>query len=164
MEESFPYLREKFEALDDSDKLDFLYETDWRLTISSCPNHVVWYIDAIKGLDIRDNKTASLKLSLLTTYRLGVMWEDFETLESKLIDYFEHHESDMGGRLFYERCQYYLQKLDFAKVRAIVADWYVSDVDYQSLFWKANVLNSLGDVEKSAVLLEIIRKRGNKNG
>ena len=161
MEESFPYLREKFEALDDSDKLDFLYETDWRLTISSCPNHVVWYIDAIKGLDIRDNKTASLKLSLLTTYRLGVMWEDFEALESKLMEYFEHHECDMGGRLFYERCQYYLQKLDFAKVRAIVADWYVSDVDYQSLFWKANVLNSLGEVEKSAVLLEIIRKNVN---
>lgn len=161
MEESFPYLGDKFDALNDADKLDFLYETDWRLTISSCPNHVVWYIDAIKGLDIRDDKTVSLKLSLLTTYRLGLMWEDFETLESKLIDYFEHHESDMGGRLFYERCQYYLQKLDFAKVRAIVADWYVSDVDYQSLFWKANVLNSLGEVEKSAVLLEIIRKNVN---
>ena len=101
MEESFPYLGDKFEALDDADKLDFLYEMDWRLTISSCPNYVVWFFDAIKGLDIRENKTVSLKLSLLTTYRLGVMWEDFEALESKLIEYFEHHESDMGGRLFY---------------------------------------------------------------
>lgn len=161
MEESFPYLGDKFSALDDADKLDFLYETDWRLTISSCPNHVVWFIDALKGLDIRDDKSLSLKFSLLTNYRLGVMWKDFEALESKLIDYFEHHESDMGGRLFYERCQYYLQKLDFAKVRAIIADWYVSDVDYQSLFWKANVLNSLGEVEKSAVLLETIRKNVN---
>ena len=161
MEESFPYLGEKFNALNADDKLDFLYETDWRLTISSCPNHAVWFIDAIKELEIQDNKSLSLKLSLLTTYRLGLLWGDFEALEGELLEYFEHHESDMGSRLYYERCQYYLQRLDFVKVRALVAEWYVSDVDYQSLFWKANVQNSLGETEKSAVLLETIRKNVN---
>jgi len=89
------------------------------------------------------------------------MWSDFEALENELLDYFEHYESDMAGRLCYERCQYYLIKLDFTKVKDIVSKWYVSDVDYQGLFWKANVLNGLGESEKSAVLLEIVRKNVN---
>ena len=177
IEESFPYLGEKAEMLDEKDKIDCLYEIDWRLRISACPNHVVWFIEGIKKLKISDweekdglddkekkkiiEKIVSLKLSLLTTYRLAVMWDEFETLESELLDYFEKHESDMTGRLCYERCQYYLVKLDFAKVKEIVMQWYVSDVDYQSLFWKANVLNGLGEAEKSVVLLETIRKNVN---
>lgn len=177
MEDSFPYIGEKVNALSPIDLLDFLYEIDWRLTISACPNHVIWYLDAIKnlkisdyqnleGLNDNDKKTAegkiiSLKLSLLSMYRLSLMWDDFDALEIELLDYFEHHESDMESRLMYERCQYHIMRLDFSKVRDIIAGWYVSDLDYQSLFWKANILNSLGETEKSAVLLEIIRKNVN---
>lgn len=177
MEEAFPYLGEKVNALNHTDLLDFLYEIDWRLTISACPNHAIWYLDAIKNLDIKSyqdqedlndserkvavDKVISLKLSLLTMYRLSLMWDDYEFLEGELLDYFEHHESDMEGKLMYERCQYYIMRLDFAKVRNILTDWYVSDLDYQSLFWRANILNSLGETEKSAMLLEIIRKNVN---
>ena len=48
IEESFPYLGEKAEMLDEKDKIDCLYEIDWRLRISACPNHVVWFIEGIK--------------------------------------------------------------------------------------------------------------------
>ena len=177
MEESFPYLGEKVNTLDHTDMLDFLFEIDWRLTVSACPYHAAWYIDAMKNLDIKsyqeqDNlnndeikatldKVISLKLSLLRIYRLSLMWDDYANLESELLVYFEHHESDMEGRLMYERCQYYIMRLDFNKVRKILTDWFVSDLDYQSLFWKANILNSLGETEKSAMQLEIIRKNVN---
>ena len=56
MEESFPYLGEKFEKLDEKNKIDFLYEIDWRLRMSACPNHVVWFIEGIKKLEISDWK------------------------------------------------------------------------------------------------------------
>lgn len=162
--DEFPYLEQRLEDLNNEELINFLYEIDWRLSISCTPNMTKWYKDTLEKLDLKNApkalewKVLSLKLSLLCMYRHVLDKENYEKLEKHLEKYFMTHESDLIGRFYYNRCLYWCYKLDFKKVQSILSEWYVSDVDYQGLLWKASIWNEIGVFEKSLNLLDLVSK------
>ena len=76
MDSDFPFFDKKIKTLSGQQKVDFIYELDWRLSISLTPKIIDWYIailvDIINDEQLykQDNKAKidSLKVSLLSIY------------------------------------------------------------------------------------------------
>ena len=161
----FPYLGEKSDLLRDGELIDFLYEIDWRLRITGSPCAIGWYIEKLQSFKLNEvdkkytKKVLQLKLTLLTVFRTMLEREQFDKIEAELMSYYETHEDETLGKFYYECCLMGLIRCQHDKVRSILAEWLVSDTDYQGLLWKASILNNLGETEKCVALLDTVRNK-----
>ena len=162
---SFPYGEESFKKLDESKRIELLYELDWRLRISCSPNIVAWFYTALEELDLDSatdeskNMILQLKLTLLSIYRRSLEFEKYDELETKLKRYFEKNNSEKICQLYYEGCLNRLFKQQFKEVKTILSGWQVSEVDFLGQFWKASILNSIGEWDTAAAILDSVRKK-----
>ena len=147
-------------------RLHFLYELDWRLTISLTPKCTDEYIAAISEVVyteemIEEGETEmqfSLANSLLSSYRYLGKQEDFD----KLVDYiktkFSHVYTRQCKRLTYEEGLMALWKLDFKRVGEIVDNWKIVFDDFEPVLWKAMLLYEIGRAEEAVHLLSNANK------
>lgn len=160
----FPFLKTKVTSLSDIEKIDFLYELDWRLTISFMPKFlsVDWYRSELEYLagkedEFKDeyfNKLLTLKCSLLSIYRNIGDSSKFDELAEELSSELENKASTLTRRIYYEKCLKALGELDYKKIRSVLAKWDVNDLDYLGSIWKANVLIEIGEKDQGTMLLD----------
>ncbi len=160
----FPFLETKVHSLHDIEKINFLYELDWRLRISFMPNFLSaeWYrteledvIQKEEGLkDDLFKKIQTLKCSLLSIYRNIGDSSKFDELTEKLSSELENKASTLTRRIYYEKCLKALGELDYKKIRSMLAKWDVNDLDYLGSIWKANVLIEIGEKDQGTMLLD----------
>lgn len=162
--ERFPFYGHKFDELtDDRQKIEFLYEMDWRLSTSFTPKWIEdeWYIKALEWAvsvwDTVDNSlrphVMELALSLLQIYRQtdnSKFHDMLGLLRSKCLpSAFAAHR-----KLCYESAVWYLQHNDIAKCRECLNVWTVTADDYRGTIWKARLLDETGQGKNAIILLE----------
>lgn len=142
----------------DTARLQFLYEINWRLTISATPKTIDWFIEGIttfaEHLDAMSGEDKKLMpnllLSLLEILRYNGDNDKFQQLCNKLSN---------DNQFFPTRyicCQqtlYWLVKYTNQKVRECLAKWIVDIGDYQNCLQKANILYYIGEKLEAYQLL-----------
>lgn len=136
---------------DDKTKLQFLYETNWRLTISATPKKIGWFIDTISAfvehLDDKPNENKKmlqpLIISLLEILRYDGENDKFLQLCDKLLK----NDSQIipSRHLCYQLTLYWLVRYDKNKVKECLSKWLVDISDYQNCLQKANILYFVGE-------------------
>lgn len=161
---NFPFLQTQVSSLSDTEKIDFLYELDWRLTKAFMPKilSVDWYRSELEYLagkedEFKDelfNNLLTLKCSLLSIYRHIGDSSKFDELAEKLSSELGNKASILTRRISYEKCLKALGELDYKKIRSVLAKWDVNDLDYLGSIWKANVLIEIGEKDQGTILLD----------
>lgn len=130
---------------DDTTKLHFLYELNWRLTISATPKNLDWIVDGIEDLaehlatfSAADKKLLlELRLSLLENYRNNGKNEKFFNLCHELLA----NKNIIPTRyVYYQQSLYYLSRYDNLSLKDVLTKWIVDICDYQNCIQKANIL------------------------
>ncbi len=162
--EIFPFLGHKFNELTDTaQKIEFLYELDWRLTISFMPKWIEdeWYSQALEWVDsIFDSLSGdlreyavSLSLSLLHIYRER-MDNGFNELFDKIKSRDKLASSSISHRLNYERSVRFLQSGEFKECLTLLNEWNVNPEDYRSVLWKTRLMFETGNPKEANMLLQ----------
>lgn len=160
----FPFLETKVHNLHDIEKINFLYELDWRLRISFMPDFLSaeWYRTELEDVIQKEEglkndllkKIQTLKCSLLSIYRYIGDSSKFDGLAKELSSELENKASTLTRRIYYEKCLKALGELDYKKIRSVLAKWDVNDLDYLGAIWKANVLIEIGEKDQGTMLLD----------
>lgn len=156
--ELFPVLNPSLGNVTEETQIDFLYELDFRLTVSFTPKSVSWYMDALKRFRLSASeysstlkkKVLSLKVSLLSMYRQK--WDDgsFLALSGELEACFYDMDTDTQHRFFYEKCLYELYRLNYRKVKRLLQDWIVQRQNAKAALWKAAVMAEVEGAKEAA--------------
>ena len=126
-------------------KLRFLYEMDWRLTISCTPKNIDWLAPTIEDVidhilsptDEERKIIIELRLSLLQIYRLEHKKEKFNKLcELLLADPMNLPK----GYVIYQQILYAQTLLNYKKIQQYLADWDTDYGEYVDCIHKASVL------------------------
>ena len=143
---------------DDTTKLHFLYELNWRLTISATPKNLDWVVDGIEDLaehlatfSAEDKKLLlELRLSLLENYRNNGKNEKFFNLCHELLA----NKNIIPTRyVYYQQALYYLSRYDNLGLKDVLTKWIVDIGDYQNCIQKANILYYIGEEIEAYQLL-----------
>lgn len=143
---------------DDTTKLHFLYELNWRLTISATPKNLDWVVDGIEDLaehlatfSAEDKKLLlELRLSLLENYRNNGKNENFFNLCHELLA----NKNIIPTRyVYYQQSLYYLSRYDNLGLKDVLTKWIVDVGDYQNCIQKANILYYIGEEIEAYQLL-----------
>lgn len=143
---------------DDTTKLHFLYELNWRLTISATPKNLDWVVDGIEDLaehlatfSAEDKKLLlELRLSLLENYRNNGKNENFFNLCHELLA----NKNIIPIRyVYYQQSLYYLSRYDNLGLKDVLTKWIVDVGDYQNCIQKANILYYIGEEIEAYQLL-----------
>lgn len=143
---------------DDTTKLHFLYELNWRLTISATPKNLDWVVDGIEDLaehlatfSAEDKKLLlELRLSLLENYRNNGKNEKFFYLCHELLA----NKNIIPTRyVYYQQALYYLSRYDNLGLKDVLTKWIVDIGDYQNCIQKANILYYIGEEIEAYQLL-----------
>lgn len=143
---------------DDTTKLHFLYELNWRLTISATPKNLDWIVNGIEDLaehlatfSAEDKKLLlELRLSLLENYRNNGKNEKFFNLCDELLA----SKNIIPTRyIFYQQSLYYLSRYDNMGLKDVLTKWTVDIGDYQNCIQKANLLYYIGEELEAYQLL-----------
>lgn len=161
--ETFPFYGNKFNELTDDEKIDFLKELDWRLTVSFMPKWIddEWYIKALEWAEsiydsVENDKRdtiISLSLSLLQIYRQR---DDsrYAELQKKLDKRINPSDHSKIRKLLYESAIWFLQHNEIEKCAEKIDSWEVSADDYRGVLWKSRLLLELGENKRAIILLE----------
>lgn len=143
---------------DDTTKLHFLYELNWRLTISATPKNLDWVVDGVEDLaehlatfSAEDKKLLlELRLSLLENYRNNGKNEKFFNLCHELLA----NKNIIPTRyIYYQQSLYYLSRYDNLSLKDVLTKWIVDIGDYQNCIQKANLLYYIGEELEAYQLL-----------
>lgn len=126
-------------------KLRFLYEMDWRLTISCTPKNIEWLVPTIEDVighivsptNEERKIIAGLRFSLLQIYRLEHKRDKFSTLcELLLADSMNIPQ----GYIKYQQILYAQALLNYKKIQQYLAEWDTDYGEYVDCIHKASVL------------------------
>lgn len=152
------------EAVSDKEKLNFLYELDWRMSVSFFPKWIEkrWYIKAIEWAcslwdDSKDYTfrkiVYDLSLSLLQIYR-----QTGDSLFSDLLKILKDRSISLGDnamhRLHYEEAIWLLQHCRIQACAELLDSWKVDPSQYHSVLWKSRLLKEIGERDKCIMILE----------
>lgn len=159
----FLYFDKKYSELDDSDKLDFLYEYTWRLRMSLMPSwfNREWYIKALKEalgrydtLEADDKKKADyLSAAFLQIQRI-VGDADFMKNLMLFRDRISQNNSSLLSRLKYEEALWNLTHCYWNSLDKVLASWDIKTDDYRGALWKSKILAESGKEDEAAKILE----------
>lgn len=143
---------------DDTTKLHFLYELNWRLNISATPKNLDWFVDGIEGLaerlmgfSVEDKRLMSeLLLSLLENYRNNGKDGQFVRLCDELL---KDRNIISARYIYYQQALYHLSKYDNQKLKEILTKWTIDIGDYHNCLLKANLLYYVGEELEAHQLL-----------
>lgn len=162
--ELFPFYEKKFQEIEkDLDKLEFLSELDWRLSVSFMPVWIdhSWYVKALEWVaEISGNVTAdarkyieNLTLSLLRIFRQR-RDDKFLRILQKIENNYNSASYSIYRKLQNEKAIWYLQHNDIASCKKILELWAVSADDYKGVLWKSRILVEIGENRNAIMLLE----------
>lgn len=144
---------------DDSLKLRFLYEINWRLNVAVVPHNIDWFLAAIEGFadhiaDIKSDEKwmmEDLILSLLDVLRLNGKDERFKQLCSVSLE----NEGIISARhIHYRQALYWMTKYDSKLLKSVLSKWKVDLSDYENCLQKANIFYYIGEKLDAFHLLE----------
>lgn len=158
----FPFMEKGFSELNDSEKLNFIYEYTWRLQTSFMPSWLnKWYVNAIQEIlsrydtiEAKDkNKVDYLSVSLLQILRIT----DDDDFNDKL-DLFKKRISPnntaLHRRIKYEEALWALSHCEFACLDQTLASWDITPDDYIGAIWKSKILVEIGKADEATRILE----------
>lgn len=143
-------------------KLQFLYELDWRLSISCTPKNIEWYVpkinEVIKHIDSPNTEEReminALRISLLQIYRLEHNKEKFGEICDLLL-------ADMVnvpvGCVKYQQILFAQVTLDYKEIQQCLSEWPTDYGDYLDCIHKASVLIMMGNPRDAFDILEKCR-------
>ena len=146
------------EISDNKCLLKFIYELDWRMSISATPKKFDSFIKALEKLNDNSGEEMSLseksmleslQISLLAIYRHNHEPEKFELLCAKL----QNADDCVQRAVCYERALFAIARLDFESVQKILSNWNVDFGNYQNCIQKANLLIYLGNKKEAFELM-----------
>ena len=146
------------EITDNKCLLKFIYELDWRMSISATPKKFDSFIKALEKLNDNSGEEMSLseksmleslQISLLAIYRHNHEPEKFELLCAKL----QNADDCVQRAVCYERALFAISRLDFESVQKILSNWNVDFGNYQNCIQKANLLIYLGNKKEAFELM-----------
>ncbi len=153
----------RIDNLDVNSKIGFLYEINWRQTISQTPIGLEWFVKEITNLaflseDYKDDvkqKVIELKLSLLTYYRRRGDYSHYDALLVNLENVRQNMQLAQIRRYNYDRCIKASSILDYDALSGILNQWQVSPTDYVGAIWKSSLLYETGRVSEAATLVNM---------
>lgn len=153
----------KIPDLDNETLINFLFELNWRQTISHSPIGVEWFIHAISSIDIAGveskdelpQKVITLKLSLLTFYRRRGCYANYNELRQLLEQNVSRMTTSQIRRYHYESCQMAATVLDYDLLRKLLANWNVVPTDYVGVIWKSSLLAEIDQRSECVSLLNM---------
>lgn len=159
----FPWMKKSYGEIDDSLKLDFLYEYTWRLLNSFTPiwYETKWFVQAIKdilaeygSLSSEDRRKADfLAIALLKIERITNA-ESFESLLLQLKDQIPAPQTGLHRRLTYEEALWALSHCRLDLLDNILKNWEVKADDYRGTLWKSKILIEIDRRREAQQLLE----------
>lgn len=160
----FPFYEKKFQEMgSETDKLEFLMELEWRLSVSFMPKWMddLWYIKALEWAEsISETSTPEnqktidgLSLSLLSIYRQR-RDDRFLQILQKLENSSRSSSYSINRKLQYEKAIWYLQHNDIDLCEKTLDLWSVLVDDYRGVLWKSRLLVEIGDNRNAIMLLE----------
>lgn len=144
---------------DDSLKLRFLYEINWRLNVAVVPHNIDWFLAAIEGFadhiaDIKNDEKwmmEDLILSLLDVLRLNGKDERFKQLCTVSLE----NEGIISARhIHYRQALYWMTKYDSKLLKSVLSKWKVDLSDYENCLQKAIIFYYIGEELDAFHLLE----------
>lgn len=142
-------------------KISFLYEINWRQTISNSPIGFDWFVDSLTNLpysseDFDDENAGmvlELKLALLSYYRKKGNFNAYVILVEEL----EGHRSSMLPaqlrRFYYDRCIKSSVCLEYDQLHQLLKEWSVPFTDYVGVLWKSSILAEIGRQSEAISML-----------
>lgn len=154
---------DKIEGLTIHDKINLMYELNWRLQVSMHPFKMPWMAEETDKLKWEDNgykdddwsKVYDLKISMLRDYNEDGEYEKFDDLYNILFSRIDQMSSEQKRLFIYESCLCYLSRLDHKKVDEIVHNWDVTPEDYIGAIWKSRILLECGKTVEANNLLTV---------
>lgn len=126
------------------ERLQLLYEVNWRMQVSMTPIGVDWFVNAVTDIDLDSEGDKAmkieLKLSLLSYYRFKGMEEDYETLRGKLQEKQGLMNVVQQRRFIYDQCLMASSKMEYEALRKLLSSWNVSKTDFVGALWKSAML------------------------
>ena len=158
---SFPFMEKDLDNITDKNlRFQFVYELDWRLSVSLTPKNVDWYVNELEAICYDENDTPelrsqkhSLKISLLTIYRSQLDLNSFNKIVKLICDTKDRLSTDLQRRLFYERALMAVSVLDYKQADEILKMWNSSRFDYIGEIWKALIMIEIGKQKDARDLL-----------
>jgi len=153
----------QIEHLDVNNKIGFLYEINWRQTISQSPIGLEWFIKEITELsfsskDYKDDtkqKVIELKLSLLTFYRRRGYYLHYDALIVELDNVRQNMQLTQLRKFTYDRCIKASSLLDYDMLSILLNEWQVAPTDYVGAIWKSSMLYETGRISEAASLVNM---------
>lgn len=153
----------RIENLDINSKIGFLYEINWRQTISQTPIGLEWFVKEITDLsfsseDYKDDakqKVIELKLSLLTYYRRRGDYQHYDALLVELENVRQNMQLAQIRKYNYDRCIKASSILDYDALSILLNQWQVTPTDYVGAIWKSSMLYETGRVSEAATLVNM---------
>lgn len=144
--QEFPFLENKIVKLTQKQRIDFLYELDWRLSITNTPKIIDWYIENLEWVstfdDLEDEQKKEqefLLISLLNIYRINEENTKFIDLYNKLKEK-PLIENTNIRKLYYEGGIFALTRFNYDLLFKILTEWQPSKSDYLGNIWKSYLL------------------------
>lgn len=155
------------ECIDISQRIEFLYEINWRIETSLGSFDIEWYLRALEQLTFEQSEDLDssifqklfwLKISLLNSYRIKGKEEDYSQLLSKIKEHTPELTYEQKRLLTYIKCLYAISRLDYSNVQQIVNAWNLRSLDYQGHLWKAGILIEIGQLREAEEMLQGLLK------
>lgn len=143
-------------------KLQFLYELDWRLSVSCTPKSIEWFVPTIETViehidspNEEERKMISqLRLSLLQLYRLNHDKEKFDNLCAILL---ADSMNISIGAVKYQQILYAQTLLDYKAIQAYLTEWETDYGNYTDSIHKASVLVMMNNKRDAFDILDKCR-------
>jgi len=159
----FAFMGESFLELENTDKLDFLYEYTWRLQTSFMPSwlNTEWYVTALQeimdrydSVDTKYKKKADyLSVALLQIYRITDN-ERFKTDLRLIRKRISPNNTSLHRKLYYEEALWLISHCEFSNLEKVLDSWRVTPEDYRSTLWKSKILMEIDKSDEASKILE----------
>lgn len=159
----FAFMEKRVLELENSDKLDFLYEYTWRLQTSFMPSwlNTEWYVKALQEVmdcydstDTKYKKKADyLSVALLQIYRITGderFKADLQLIRKRI----SPNNTSLHRKLNYEEALWLISHCEFANLEKVLDSWRVTPDDYRSILWKSKILIEIDKRDEAAKILE----------
>ena len=142
--------------------MDFIFELDWRLSISLTPKNIDWFVECVENLvninfsneSVQKYKQTSLKITLLSIYRQNRKYDNFIKLSLDITNDNTYSNSlDLKRKFFYENALFQYSFMNIEKVESILCNWTISKSDYISVLWKSCIYAEIGKTTEAISLL-----------
>lgn len=159
--QEFPFIGKEVSNITDKEvRLRFLYELNWRLSISLTPKNVNWYVEELESIsyDNTDSQEVmlmkqSLKISLLSIYRSRLSTISFNSLVDAIDSVKDSLPIELKRVYYYERALMAVSFMDYPKAEEILNKWSVTKFDYIGSIWRSVILLEIGKRKEAIELL-----------